>query len=174
MRMLFTIDKRGYNENGSVFVRPSVRGIITKGGKVAMIHSLRYDYYKFPGGGADVGEDHLATLIREVREESGLVVIPSSVREYGQVHRVQKGIDCDMFVQDNYYYLCEAEDEVQSQQLEENEAAEQFVLEWVSPADAIDANYNHDHGDKAGSERFECIIERETRVLQLLITEGHI
>lgn len=174
MRMLFTIDKKDYNKHGTSFVRPSVRGIVIKDSKIAMIHSLKYDYYKFPGGGADEGEDHIDTLIREVREESGLVVIPSSVREYGQVRRVQKGFDSDMFVQDNYYYLCEVEDEVRSQQLEENEAAEEFVLEWASPADAIDANYNHDHGEKKGNERFECIIERETRVIEMLITEGYI
>lgn len=174
MRMLFTIDKKNYNANGTSFVRPSVRGIIARDGKIAMIHSLKYDYYKFPGGGADEGEDHIETLVREVREESGLTVIPSSVREYGQVHRVQKGFDSDMFVQDNYYYLCEVESEVQPQQLEENEAAEEFVLEWVSPEAAIDANYNHDHGEKKGNERFECIIERETRVLKLLITEEYV
>lgn len=172
MRMLFTIDKNNYNRNGTQFVRPSVRGIIIKDSKIAMIHSLKYDYYKFPGGGADQGEDHNETLIREVREESGLVVIPSSIREYGQVHRVQKGFDSDMFVQDNYYYLCDAEDEVLSQQLEDNEAAEEFVLKWVHPKEAIEANYFHDHGEKKGNERFECIIERETKVLQMLIDEG--
>lgn len=26
------------------------------GGKIAMVHSLKYDYYKFPGGGIENGE----------------------------------------------------------------------------------------------------------------------
>ncbi len=172
MRTLFVIDKKDYNENGTAFVRPSVRGIIQKDGKYALIHSLKYDYYKFPGGGAEKGEDHTATLCREVLEESGLVVIPSSVREYGLVHRVQKGFDSDMFIQDNYYYFCDAEKEIQPQRLEHNEAEEQFVLEFVTLKDAIEANERHDHGEKAGSERFECIIQRETGVMHMLEKEG--
>ncbi len=172
MRTLFVIDKKDYNESGTAFVRPSVRGIIKKGRKYALIHSLKYDYYKFPGGGAEAGEDHTATLCREVLEESGLVVIPSSVREYGLVHRVQKGIDSDMFIQDNYYYFCDVEEEIQPQRLEQNEVEEQFVLEFVTLKDAIEANERHDHGEKAGNERFECIIQRETGVMHMLEKEG--
>lgn len=172
MRTLFVIDKKDYNENGTAFVRPSVRGIIKKGRKYALIHSLKYDYYKFPGGGAEAGEDHTATLCREVLEESGLVVIPSSVREYGLVHRVQKGFDSDMFIQDNYYYFCEAEKEIQPQRLEQNEAEEQFVLEFVTLKEAIEANEDHYHGEKTGNERFECIIQRETGVMHMLEKEG--
>lgn len=53
MRMLFEIDTKDYNRNGTVFERPSARGIIIKDNKVAMIHSLKYNYYKFPGGGRE-------------------------------------------------------------------------------------------------------------------------
>ena len=34
MRLLFEIDTNDYNKNGTVFVRPSVRGIIIKGEKI--------------------------------------------------------------------------------------------------------------------------------------------
>ena len=64
MRELFTIDKKNYNPNGSVGKRPSVRGIIVKNNCIAMMHSLKYDYYKLPGGGIEAGETHEATLIR--------------------------------------------------------------------------------------------------------------
>ena len=47
MRLLFEIDTKDYDPNGKPFVRPSVRGIIIRDGKVAMVHSLKYDYYKF-------------------------------------------------------------------------------------------------------------------------------
>lgn len=39
MRLLFEIDKKNYKNNGSVFSRPSVRGIIMKDGRFAMIYS---------------------------------------------------------------------------------------------------------------------------------------
>ena len=78
MKTLFEMDLKDYEENGSRFERPSVRGIIFKDDKIALVHSKKYDYYKFPGGGCKKGENLVETLIREVQEETGLVVIPSS------------------------------------------------------------------------------------------------
>ncbi|MBQ1710640.1 MAG: hypothetical protein II032_05950 [Treponema sp.] len=46
MRTLLEIDAKNYREGGTVGRRPSVRGIIFNGGKIAMVHSLKYDYYK--------------------------------------------------------------------------------------------------------------------------------
>ena len=56
MRLLFEIDTKDYDINGTAFVRHSARCINIKNGKVAMVHSLKYDYYKFPGGGIEKGE----------------------------------------------------------------------------------------------------------------------
>ena len=112
MRELFVLDKKNYDPNGSVGRRPSVRGIIVRDGKIAMMHSKKYNYYKLPGGGIEPGETLEETLIREVREESGLVVIPETMKEFGYVRRIEKGRYEDIFVQDNYYFICEAEAEI--------------------------------------------------------------
>lgn len=172
MRLLFEIDTHDYKKNGSVFSRPSVRGIIVRGDKLAMIHSLKYDYYKFPGGGIDSGEAHIDTLIREVREESGLSVIPDSVREYGYVHRIQKGTREDIFIQDNFYYLCDTEDNIGSQRLDDYENDEQFTLEFVTPSNAIEVNRTGAHREKSDDPFFLCITDRENRVLEMLLNEG--
>ena len=87
MRLLFELDLHDYAECTRTFVRNSARSIIIRNGKVAMVHSLKYDYYKFPGGGIEKGESPVDAMIRETREEAGLVVIPETVREYGYVHR---------------------------------------------------------------------------------------
>lgn len=100
MGFLFEMDTKDYDPNGKPFVQPSVRGIIIRDGKVAMVHSLKYDYYKFPGGGMEPGESLEQALRREVAEEAGLQV--TSIREYGFVHRVQKRQKEDVFIQDNY------------------------------------------------------------------------
>ncbi len=172
MRTLFEIDKKDYKENGTVGIRPSIRGIIVRGGKLAMIHSLKYDYYKFPGGGAEEGEGQIDTLIREVKEESGLSVLRRSVRAYGMVHRVQKGKVEDIFVQDNYYYLCDVEDEIGAQELDAYEAEEEFVPELVSARHALEVNRGRGHGEKDGNPHFAGMIEREVRVLEMLVAEG--
>ena len=87
MRLLFTIDTKDYDINGTKFIRPSSRAIIIKDNLVAMVHSIKYDYYKFPGGGIEANESKIEALIRETKEESGLMIIPSSIKEYGYVHR---------------------------------------------------------------------------------------
>lgn len=168
MRTLFELDKKNYNINGRKLVRPSVRGIIIQGDKIALVHSLKYDYYKFPGGGIDNNESHLETLIREVHEEAGLTVVEKSVKEYGMVRRIEKALDVDVFIQDNFYYLCDVKDEILKQKLDDYEAEEQFTLEIVNPETAIAVNRKDTHGSKS-----KLMIEREALVLELLIKEGY-
>ena len=55
MRLLFELDKRDYENCTHSFVRNSARSIIISGRTLAMIHSIKYDYYKFPGGGIEKG-----------------------------------------------------------------------------------------------------------------------
>lgn len=170
MRLLFEIDTKDYNANGRAFVRPSARSIIIKDKKVAMVHSIKYDYYKFPGGGIEENETNKDALIRETLEEAGLVVVPESVKEYGYVHRIQKSnhVDVDHFVQDNYYYLCDIEKEIVQQKLDDYESDEQFTLEFVYPDKAIYINRNMEHGPKDRN-----MLEREAKVLEILIEEGY-
>ena len=170
MRLLFEMDKKDYAHCTRRFVRNSARSIIIRDGKIAMIHSLKYDYYKFPGGGIEPGEDPVQAMIRETREEAGLVVKPETVREYGFVHRIQRS-DMDAsecFVQDNYYYLCQTEPEAVRQNLDAYEAKETYTLEYVAPLTAIQKNRS------VGASPYNPIMfEREARVLELLTAEGY-
>ncbi len=171
MRMLFEMDKKDYSACSHAFRRDSSRSIIIRGGRVAMVHSLQYDYYKFPGGGIEAGEDPVTAMIRETREEAGLIVVPETIQEYGMVHRIQKSDtdDTECFVQDNYYYLCEAEEELVAQDLDAYEAKEAYRLEYVEPATAIRKNRHVQE-----SPYSNLMFEREARVLELLQTEGYL
>lgn len=169
MRRLFEMDLQDYADCTHNFVRNSARSIIIRGKKIAMVHSLKYDYYKFPGGGIEGEESPVAAMIRETREEAGLVVKPETVRAYGYVHRIQRS-DSDpteCFVQDNYYYLCDAEEDNVSQRLDPYEANEGYTLEFVAPNHAIQKNRN-----VQGSPYNAMMFEREARVLEILLEEG--
>ncbi len=167
MRLLFEMDKKDYGQCTHTFTRNSARSIIIRDDKVAMVHSLKYDYYKFPGGGVENGEDPVEAMIRETREEAGLIVIPGSIQEYGYVHRIQRSdIDAsECFLQDNYYYLCKAMDESVPQQLDDYEAQESYRLEFVEPLAAINKNRNTKYS------QYKLMLEREARVLEILIEE---
>lgn len=169
MRLLFEMDAHDYEACTHQFVRNSARSIIVRGGKIAMIHSTKYDYYKFPGGGIEGDESPIAAMIRETREEAGLVVKPETVTEYGYVHRIQRSDNdpTECFVQDNFYYLCAAEDDTVSQNLDSYEATEGYRLEFVAPALAIQKNRNAQN-----SPYNPLMLEREARVLELLVRDG--
>ena len=169
MRTLFDMDKRDHADCTRTFRRDSARSVIIEGGKIAMIHSLKYDYYKFPGGGIEEGEEPIEAMIRETREEAGLIVKPETVREYGLVHRVQKSDRdaAERFVQDNYYFLCEARPERTAQALDDYEAEEAYALEFVDAETAIRKNRS------VGQSPYNpAMFEREARVLEMLAAEG--
>lgn len=169
MRLLFEMDQKDHGKCTHTFVRNSARSIIIANNRIAMIHSLKYDYYKFPGGGIESGEKPVDAMIRETREESGLVVRPETIKEYGYVHRIQKSDldETECFIQDNYYYLCEAEECVVAQNLDAYEFIETYTLEFVDPRTAIRKNR---HATQTPYNR--AMFEREAKVLELLMAEG--
>lgn len=164
------MDSKDYPIDGKAFFRPSARSIIINEGKIALIYSRKYKYYKFPGGGIEKGESREEALIRETLEEAGLSVIADTIKEFGKVRRKfrynQKGFD--YMVQDNYYYLCQAEKQISKQKLDEYESNEGFTLKFMIPQKAIYLNRNVKHGPKNPT-----MIEREARVLEILIKEGY-
>lgn len=169
MRLLFEMDSKDYEQCTRVFTRNSARSIIINNHKIAMIHSVKYDYYKFPGGGIKDGENPVDAMIRETREESGLIVNPETIKEYGYVHRIHKSDtdDSEVFIQNNFYYLCEVNEQAVSQELDDYEAEEDFTLEYVEPMAAINKNRCENHSPKT-----RIMLEREARVLELLLSEG--
>lgn len=169
MRLLFEMDLKDYAACTHSFSRPSARAVIIADGRLAMIHSRKYDYYKFPGGGIELGEDPVAAMIRETREEAGLIVRPETVWEYGYVHRIQRsGKDpTECFIQDNYYYLCEAEETPVAQQLDGYEAGEGYALVCVPPQTVLEKNRS-----VTGAPYNPLMFERECRVVELLVAEG--
>ena len=129
MERIFEIDLKDYRETDEVFRRPSARAIIFQDGRIALVYSKREKYYKFPGGGIHDDEDKKEALIREVREEAGMIVIPDSIREFGSVLRRQKSDKSEntIFEQENYYYFCDVQDKLVDQELDDYEIGRAHV-----------------------------------------------
>ena len=73
----------------------------------------------------------------------------------------------EFFVQDNYYFLCDVEEVVKPQKLDDYESDEHFTLKYVMPVTAILSNRSKDHEPKD-----PVMLEREARVLKMLLSEG--
>ena len=141
MKTLAVFDSKDYDPSLPRNVRDSVRAVIFKGGRLAMVYSGKYEFYSFPGGGVEDGETHAETLIREVSEEIGLIVKPQSVRELGLVSCIRKDIfEEAIYDLRNYYYFCEVEDTMTELHLTSHETDAVYRLAFVSFEEAIERN----------------------------------
>lgn len=82
--------------------RIAARGIILNGEELILIHRIRMEnnkkreYYVFPGGGVEEGENLVDCITRELMEELGI-----EVNVIKTVYRLEKEKDIE------YYLLCE-------------------------------------------------------------------
>lgn len=115
MRMIKVFDSKDYSDKWKRFKRDSVRAIIISDEKIAMIRSGRFGEYKFPGGGIETGESLLEALEREVKEETGLHIVPSTVEEFGKTLIIRKGTNpYEIFEQESFYFTCGVRMDVKS------------------------------------------------------------
>ena len=91
MELLKKFDAQNYKDTTSVFEKYTIRGIIVRDGKIAMQCSKEGEY-KIPGGGMEAGETYVEALAREVKEETGLFIIPEKAVGLGEILEVRKDI----------------------------------------------------------------------------------
>lgn len=111
MNKLLILDWKDYTEDMPLLERHGVRAIILRNGLLA-VQRGRKGELKLPGGGIDPGESHLQTLLREVREELGLLVKKGSETALGEVTEMREDLlkPGRKFVCHTYYYFCEVEE----------------------------------------------------------------
>ncbi len=141
VKILATFDAMDYQDTTEVFEKYSVRGIIMRDGKLAMQCS-RDGEYKIPGGGIEPGEAYLQALVREVREETGLHVIVSAVREIGEIVEIRRDLfDAKTkYVCHSLFYECRVEGKQDALQLTESEIAKGYELRWATPEEIYQRN----------------------------------
>ena len=133
MRELFHMDAQNDHPEENVYRRPSARAVILKGGKVLLLYVPGYDCYEFPGGRIESGETPERAVQRTVLEETGLIVVPESVREFGIVTgRRQDGNDPDgLCEQKDSYYFCDVTDESAPEKSDGHKTPEGLKPVWV-------------------------------------------
>ena len=91
MQTILVLDEKNYTEDMPIFERFVVRALIEKDGLFAMQQGKDGEY-KIPGGGIDEGETTVEALMREVQEETGLVIIPETIQELGEITEIRRDI----------------------------------------------------------------------------------
>jgi 8-oxo-dGTP diphosphatase len=104
-----------------------VTGVVIREGKLLLIHRLREgnEYWVFPGGGVEEGEDLETALKREMMEETGLNLV-SYQRMFDQLEK--DGSSC-------IFYSCELEPGepcLGGPELESHSPSDQYHLQWIT------------------------------------------
>lgn len=140
MKKILTLDAENYPGDMEEIFRIAVRGIICIGGKILMIED-NLGEVKLPGGGMEDGEDDLQTLCREVREETGFVVVPASVIPFGEIEEKRLSAHEDrIWHQISRLYFCDVEDGRQECEYSANEKKHGFRPALYSIEEAIAKN----------------------------------
>ncbi|MEH6937401.1 NUDIX domain-containing protein [Bacillus sp. JJ664] len=123
--------------------REAVRAVIIQDHKILLIHSNLGDY-KFPGGGLEKNESHTDGLLREVAEETGYINCTVKERMGLVIERhIDEYDDNFYFEMTSHYYLFELNNSNKvAQQLDDYEAAQEFVPKWLTIDEAIEKNQN--------------------------------
>lgn len=141
MKLLRTLDMKDYAADMPVLEVHAARAIILRDGKYAM-QLGKSGEYKIPGGRLEPGETILEALIREVQEETGLLVRPESVIELGEI--VEKRRDAKdasrIYVCHSYYFSCSVEEKTGETHMTQKELEKGFHLVWAGLDEMIEQN----------------------------------
>ena len=111
--------------------RPSIYGVIIQEGKVLLVPQWE-DGYDFPGGGIDKGETLEGALLREVKEETGLVVKKDKIIACEQDFFKAHNHDDVYFHSILMYFVCtNPQGEISTDGFDEEEKEYAKKAEWV-------------------------------------------
>ncbi len=117
-------------------VVPSVTAVVRdEAGRVLLIHKTDHDLWALPGGGHDIGERIADTVVREVREETGIdVEVENIVGLYTDPNHVMAYDDGEVRQQ---FSICFHARPVGGQVRTSSESKE---VRWVEPKDVDTLN----------------------------------
>ena len=140
MKILATFDARDYEGTTGIYEKYSIRAIIVRDGRLAMQCS-REGEYKIPGGGQELGENYEQTLIREVKEETGLYVRPESICELGEIIELHRDIfEPDKSLSAILFFLLRCSGQAGATSLTPSEIAKGYQLKWATPEEVYHRN----------------------------------
>ena len=94
------------------------------------------------GGGQEPGENYEQTLIREVKEETGLFVRPESICELGEIIELHRDIfePDKKFICHSLFFYCDVLDRQAPLSLTPSEIAKGYQLKWATPEEVYHRN----------------------------------
>lgn len=142
-------------------VRTASRGIVLRDGMLLLTFEVNTDQYFLPGGGLEAMETPEEACIRELGEETGLVVRPFHL--FATIHEYY-----EEWLFTSYYFACEICGQTQ-RLLTEREAEVGLEPRWVPLEEAVTIFSRHH--DYAHDEMKRGAYLREYRALSAYLTQ---
>ena len=125
--------------------RVGCRAVIVKDDKILLSHEKISGWWLVPGGGMEEGETLEECCIREIEEETGLIVRPTeqflTMHEYYEEYRYT-----------SHYFICEVTGEGHMN-LTEAEIRRGLEPEWITLDEAIDIFSKHESYAETSEEK---------------------
>ena len=148
--------------------RHAARGIVMKDEMILLLYTQRYHDYSLPGGGIDEGEDDIAGLIRELKEETGAQGV-RNIKPFARYdeYRPWYKSDADIICMVSYCFCCDIDERLGDTAFESHEINNGMTPLWINIHEAIAHNESViNNSDKKGLS-----IERETFLLKVIAEE---
>lgn len=142
--------------------REGSRAIVLQDGKILLTHELNSGWWLLPGGGMEEGETPETCVIREVEEETGVIVRP--LKHFLTMHEYYE--ECRYT---GHFFVCEVIGKGQMK-LTEVEKKRGVQPEWLPLEDAIEMFSKHE-SYAAESEEKRGAYEREYKALQVYLSD---
>ena len=117
-------------------LRVGCRGIVKQGDKYLMVHLQEWDIYTFPGGGLEDNETLEECCIREVYEETGVIV----------KNVVKKTVVNEYFTDsrwENHYFICDFVEETDNNAFTQEEIDLGLRKLWMTVEEIMDQFENN-------------------------------
>ena len=167
-KLLAVLDEKNYTDTMEVFEVTHSRAVICVDGLYAM-QRAKSGEYKLPGGRLEPGETPIHALLREVEEETALLVIEDTIKEIGEITEIRKDVydSTKKYICHSLYYQCDVREEYGECHRSRNEIEKGLELKWVSAEEMIAANKVLDLGSSRERDTIfmEMFCEKEKHLL---------
>ena len=144
--------------------RAGCRAVIVRDGEILLSHEIKSGWWLIPGGGMEADETPEQCCIREMEEETGLVVRPLqqflTMYEYYEEYRYI-----------SHYFICEVTGNGQMR-LTEPEIARGLEPRWIPVQEAIDIYSRHQSYADVSEEKRGAYLREYTALQEYLVFRG--
>ena len=116
--------------------RVGSRAVVIQNNKILLSHEKASGWWLIPGGGMEAGETPEECVVREVEEETGLIVRP--IKQFLTLHEYY-----EEYRYTSHYFVCEVTGEAKMR-LTDEEKLRGLEPEWIPLQEAVDLFSKHE------------------------------